>query len=252
MDSSKQQQLGDALSDAEYLRQRTEPAIAHPDFLHLKDLYRLMREQTQSMSGDVFDYGCGGAPYRNLFKHCKRYLKADVTPGPHVDRLLTPTGGTNEPPASFDFVVSTQVLEHVQFPSQYLQECRRLLRPGGQLFLTTHGLIEEHGCPYDFYRWTSRGLETLIEAEGFKILESGKITTEIRAVVQLLNQMVRHLRYESNPWIHYPLAVARKVYLRAAMPLLNWGADRFSRQAIVPGSDSAGLYTAIYARAAKS
>ena len=223
MDSNNQSQLGDALSDADYLRQRTQPAIGHPDFLHLKDLYRLMQQQTRLISGDVFDYGCGGAPYRNLFKHCKRYIKADVTPGPHVDRLLNPTGGTSEPAGSYDFVVSTQVLEHVQFPTQYLQECRRLLRPSGQLLLTTHGLIEEHGCPYDFYRWTTRGLETLIASEGFKILDSGKITTEIRAVVQLLNQTVHHLRYKQNPWVHYPLAVVRKLYFLAAMPLLNWG-----------------------------
>ena len=78
MDSIKQTQLGDALSDAEYLRQRTEPEIGHPDFLHLKDLYRLMQQQTRSMSGEVFDYGCGGAPYRNLFKHCTRYLKVGI------------------------------------------------------------------------------------------------------------------------------------------------------------------------------
>lgn len=251
MDSIKQTQLGDALSDAEYLRQRTEPEIGHPDFLHLKDLYRLMQQQTRSMSGEVFDYGCGGAPYRNLFKHCTRYLKADVTPGPQVDRLLNPNGGTDEPSESFDCVVSTQVLEHVKHPAQYLQECWRLLRSGGQLLVTTHGLIEEHGCPYDFYRWTCRGLETLVETQGFEILESGKITTEIRAVVQLLNQAVQHLRYNTNPWIHYPLAIIRKIYLRAAMPVLNWGADRFPQQAIVPSSDKAGLYTGIYVRARK-
>jgi SAM-dependent methyltransferase len=39
------------------------------------------------------------------------------------------------PPASFDAVFMDQVLEHPKNPGAYLQLCRRILRPGGVLYL---------------------------------------------------------------------------------------------------------------------
>jgi SAM-dependent methyltransferase len=38
---------------------------------------------------------------------------------------------------SFDVVMSFQVFEHVEFPQRYLQESRRVLKPGGVLLLVT-------------------------------------------------------------------------------------------------------------------
>ena len=38
---------------------------------------------------------------------------------------------------SFDVVMSFQVFEHVEFPERYLQESRRVLKPGGVLLLVT-------------------------------------------------------------------------------------------------------------------
>ncbi|MBD1822595.1 class I SAM-dependent methyltransferase [Cyanobacteria bacterium FACHB-DQ100] len=42
--------------------------------------------------------------------------------------------------ASFDLIVSFETIEHLQHPRQFLAELRRLLKPGGQLFLS---------CPND-------------------------------------------------------------------------------------------------------
>jgi 2-polyprenyl-3-methyl-5-hydroxy-6-metoxy-1,4-benzoquinol methylase len=39
--------------------------------------------------------------------------------------------------ASFDLVVSFEVFEHLERPEDYLSECRRVLRPGGRLVLST-------------------------------------------------------------------------------------------------------------------
>jgi len=119
------------------------------------------------------------------------------------------------------------------------------------LVLTTHGLIEEHGCPYDFQRWTCRGLEVIVEQSGFEVIESGKLTTEIRGFVQLLNQMVLHLRSLDHPFIHVQLAVLRKIYGRLLRPVLHWVADRFAHQARVEGSSRSSLYVSVFVRARK-
>ena len=51
----------------------------------------------------------------------------------------------------------------------YLGECRRVLRPGGWLLLSTHGTWLYHPHPTDFRRWTADGLVREIEAHGFTV-----------------------------------------------------------------------------------
>lgn len=63
---------------------------------------------------------------------------------------------------SFDFVVSDQVLEHVEGnPERAMQECHRVLRPGGVAVHTTCLINPIHGAPRDFWRFTPDGLRWL-------------------------------------------------------------------------------------------
>lgn len=242
----------DGLAGQDYIRQRLRPRLRDTNYLHLKDLAEKVQLIASETAGEVFDYGCGGAPYRSFFSHCKRYVGADIQPSPAVDRILREDGTTGEPDCSYDLVLSTQVLEHVERPEAYLCECHRILRPGGQLILTTHGMFEEHGRPYDFHRWTSRGLENLLSRARFQIAESCKLTTELRAFVQLNNQMILHFRCPERPLLHIFLAIIRKLYGTAGVPCLNWFAEQFPHQAVVPGSDAASLYVCVYIRAEKT
>lgn len=241
----------EALAGEAYLRERLAPRRRDMNYPHLKDLAAFLRAAAPQVRGELFDFGCGGAPYRPLFAHCSRYVAADLAAGPAVDRVLKPDGTTGEPDASYDAVLSTQVLEHIQDPAAYVRECHRILRPGGQLLLTTHGMFEEHGCPYDFQRWTSRGLEELMVKCGFRVAASHKLTTELRAFAQLTNQMMTHFRCPDQPARHVLLAVIRKVHGRLGVPCLNWLADQFPHQASVPGSHPASLYVCVALRAVR-
>lgn len=64
---------------------------------------------------------------------------------------------------SFDFVLSHAVIEHVADPAAYLHEARRVLGPGGYLFLQTAPYLSPHGAhlpklkiPVPFYLFTGR------------------------------------------------------------------------------------------------
>ena len=241
----------EAMSNEVYIRERLQPRFRDIDYLHLKDLLDFMTLVASKAEGEVFDYGCGCAPYRGLFSHCKSYIGADIASSQAVDRILNDDGMTQEPSESYDTVLSTQVLEHLKEPRLYLGECHRLLRRNGELILTTHGQFEEHGCPYDFQRWTCRGLEELVETSGFEVIESGKLTTEMRAFVQLLNQMVLHLRCPDHRVLHIHLAVLRKAYVRFLRPVLNWFAGTFNHQGRVEGSNRSSLYVCVFVRARK-
>jgi SAM-dependent methyltransferase len=66
------------------------------------------------------------------------------------------------PDGSFDFVVSDQVLEHVEGnPQRAVDESWRVLRPGGLAIHTTCFINPLHGAPKDFWRFTPEALALL-------------------------------------------------------------------------------------------
>lgn len=117
----------------------------------------------------VLDFGCAEGPYRGLLPPGVEYVGADLPGNPAADVLVDPDGTVPVDDASFDAVLSTQVLEHVDDPFVYLRECHRVLKPGGRLLLSTHGIMVYHPDPDDFWRWTSAGLTRVVEQAGFEI-----------------------------------------------------------------------------------
>lgn len=121
--------------------------------------------------GRVLDYGCAQRPYERLLPDGVEYVGADLPGNPSADVELKADGTVPLPDASFDVVLSTQVLEHVEDPGLYLAECRRLLKPGGSLILTTHGIMYYHRDPEDYWRWTVPGLSVVVAAAGLEIVD---------------------------------------------------------------------------------
>jgi len=63
---------------------------------------------------------------------------------------------------TYDFVVLSEVLEHLYAPTQAIAQTRRLLRPGGSLILTTPFIFPLHEKPCDYFRYTRYGLQHLL------------------------------------------------------------------------------------------
>ena len=65
---------------------------------------------------------------------------------------------------SYDFILSDQVLEHVEGnPQQAIDECHRILKPGGIAVHTTCFINPVHKVPNDFWRFTPRRSACSIE-----------------------------------------------------------------------------------------
>jgi len=77
----------------------------------------------------------------------------------------------------FDVVICEQVLEHVADPCAAARNLRGLCAPGGHVVVSTPFLIRVHELPlyglHDYWRFTPRGLRTLLERAGLVVDEVG-------------------------------------------------------------------------------
>ncbi|MHB8520748.1 MAG: class I SAM-dependent methyltransferase [Limisphaerales bacterium] len=83
----------------------------------------------------------------------------------------------------FDYVVCTEVLEHTLQPFDALKEIRRILKPGGRLFLSTPFNFRIHGPLPDCWRFTEHGLRALLR--DFTILELSEVGTPGRSLMPI-------------------------------------------------------------------
>jgi SAM-dependent methyltransferase len=140
--------------------------------------------------GRVLDYGCADAPYRHLLPEGAEYVPADLPGNPLAAVQVQPDGTLALPDDSFDAVLSTQVLEHVQDPATYLAECFRVLRPGGRMLLSTHGIMVWHPDPVDHWRWTCGGLRHVVEDAGFGVVRFEGVVGLAATGIQLVQDAI--------------------------------------------------------------
>ncbi|NUP14888.1 MAG: class I SAM-dependent methyltransferase [Streptomyces sp.] len=171
---------------AERYRERTDPRPGDWAYAHLLDLRLALAEQLAGATGRWLDFGAGTSPYRDLLPGA-RLETAEMRGGEDLtaDHELDEAGLSALPDGTFDGVLSTQVLEHVTDPDTHLREALRLLRPGGRLVLSTHGVWEEHGGQ-DLWRWTADGLAAQAERAGFTVDRAVKLTCGPRGLLLLL------------------------------------------------------------------
>ena len=125
---------------------------------------RVSRRESGGRSLKVIDVGCGdGRSLFSLFEN--RFLETsdqvvglDLSPTRinNLKQLPYPikgvVGGATELPfenSSFDFVICSQVIEHIPDQQKALNELRRILRPQGFLFLST---VLKKSYAWYFYR----------------------------------------------------------------------------------------------------
>lgn len=113
----------------------------------------------------VLDVGCGDRPYEPLLGGTTKVIGFDV-PGNEYADLHGSIDAIPVDEGSFDVALCLQVLEHVPDPAAAIRELRRVVRPGGRVLLSTHGVYPFHPNPDDLWRWTHQGLERLFRANG--------------------------------------------------------------------------------------
>lgn len=145
---------------------RLYPSITTRHYLVLSNRRKHMQEffRRQASGFSLLDVGAQYCPYYPLFKDkCSSYTSLDIVDTPIVDVVCNaeqmPLGDN-----LYDLALCTQVLEHCQNPQAIVNECHRVLRPGGTLVVTVPCIFPQHGYPADNWRFMPDGLRYLLRA----------------------------------------------------------------------------------------
>jgi SAM-dependent methyltransferase len=116
--------------------------------------------------GVIVNIGSGETAYGS------NVVNLDIGPFMNVDLIgvaerLPVAGG------SCDGAVLIAVLEHVRDADRTLEEARRILKPGGKLFVDVPFIQGFHASPHDYRRYTEPGLREAVERLGFEVEASG-------------------------------------------------------------------------------
>lgn len=146
-------------------------------------LYFPYEMASKIISGKVLELGCGwGRGVEKLIDNCNHFTGLDKNE-PLIKALQEkhPThyfNTVNLPYLSefqndtFDYIVTFQVIEHIQDDHKFLQEAHRVLKPGGKILLTT--VNKEYSLsrnPWHIREYKTEELKTLM-LKYFKALDA--------------------------------------------------------------------------------
>jgi SAM-dependent methyltransferase len=175
---------------------------------------------SQANTQRCLDVGCGGQPLRaQLTQAGFVYSSLDVQQNAAgtVDHMGVIDGAlpTSLAGQQFDFIVCTEVLEHVADWSGAFKNLATLLKSGGRLLITCPHIWVPHEEPYDFFRPTSWALAHHAERVGLRALEIERLGDGYDVLGTVL-AAVRLRAPRGRPWLWIvagPVALLRKFIL---------------------------------------
>src|SRR5262249_38411295 len=157
----------------------------------------------------TLDVGAQNGPYAAFFPN---RIGLDIRRGAGV-AIVGDAQALGIGNATFETVLCTEVLEHLPEPQKAVDEMFRVLRPGGELLLTTRFLFPIHDAPDDYFRYTKYGLRHLLRR--FEILELHEETTAVGTLAVLVQRL--GMQAETLGWT--PLRAIWLLAAQAVRPL---------------------------------
>jgi SAM-dependent methyltransferase len=166
--------------------------LVNPFYIIRRRLHKHISEVAANSKGRLLDFGCGRMPYRHLFSQVESYTGLDIEVSGHPNEKKFADvyyDGKRIPfeNSTFDIVFSSEVFEHIFNIDDVLKETYRVVKPGGSLIVTVPFAFPEHEEPYDFARYTSFGLQAVLERNGFRTTKLIKIGSYVLATGQQIS-----------------------------------------------------------------
>lgn len=146
--------------------------------------------------GVVLDVGAGRQRYKPFFSEALYLAQEHPAAGLEAQGInqfdiLSDSSRIPLKDECIDVLLSTSSLEHMPYPSEFIRESFRLLRPGGSLFIHVPFVYEEHQMPYDFFRYTSYALIDMCERVGFPRPSTKATSSALYAATHMMKVAIR-------------------------------------------------------------
>lgn len=144
------------------------------------------------VKGKTLDIGCGNKPYRKNIEKCSsEYFGCDIVQSSeNVVDIICYANSIPLDDETFDTVISTQTIEHIEDPQGLVNEAFRLLKKQGSFIISGPMYWPLHEEPYDFFRYTKHGFKFLLEKAGFEVVDiksnGGKWSVAGMAIINAL------------------------------------------------------------------
>lgn len=122
----------------------------------------------------------------------------------------------------YDVVIGDQVIEHLLSPQKAVDECHRVLRPGGMAIITTCFINPLHPSPEDYWRFSPAGLSALFNSQGWEILECGGWGNRLALILIFLRDKFRFVDIVTPKSLFGRLAV----WNEKKYPIVTWAVAR--------------------------
>lgn len=194
-------------------------------------VFDIIRNLHLSSEANILEIGCSGGPLLLALRAAGYHRLQGIDVSEKGIALAQERGLTEValmdgahltfPDASFDLVIASDVLEHIEDDIQALREWRRVLRPGGQLivFVPAHPYLwsSHDEVNHHFRRYSAKALREAIKGAELQVerLAFWNFTLFFpTAIIRLLQRVLpKHAGSPTGDLIHVP-AVANTGLLR--------------------------------------
>lgn len=204
--------------------------------VHLKRLARVQKYAPNGIHGQkaILDIGCNIGTFLGLAIEAG-YRAIGVEPDPKAAQEAVGSGldvrcgyleDLNFPEEAFDLITLFEVIEHLEKPAALLQECHRILRTSGKMFITT-GNTSSWSVRRRKEEWDYFDLK-LGHISFFNPLSMGILARSGGFEVQKIETRSVSLQdKESASWLKYRLTKIAAEAMSLPARLLNRGHDMF-------------------------
>ncbi|MDO9551460.1 class I SAM-dependent methyltransferase [Rhodonellum sp.] len=162
--------------------------ISDSEFLWTDSSYLTHRKilERARVSETILEIGCGESPILKFNPELmSKYSGIDFSPNiiaNNQKRFKEATFKTienpteyNYPDGHFDLIFSVFVLEHTVYPKKFLDECIRMLKPGGEIIVLAPSYLDNGFLPSQQF---AEGLKS-----GRELLKKGRLISALRAAL---------------------------------------------------------------------
>jgi SAM-dependent methyltransferase len=182
-------------SRKEIIRERICPRPWQWGYLGLKPILKEVKNFSTLAKREgvqnILDLGCGVKPYKSLFAFAKKYVGADISREESEADFIAPAWNLPFLENEFDALISTQALEHTKKVSEAVLEMKRVVKPGGLIFVSVPLTFPEHGMPHDYFRFTRYGLREIFK--DFEILYILPLNGYLNTIIRLINVFLHYI-----------------------------------------------------------